>query len=328
MLPIGNWVNDYLKINEIKNFYSHDNKPLSGENLKIAVIDNGINENDIFNHVNISKHLLCGDIAERIWNALKEKNRDQILNELPRHCEFNNLKNDFSSIPASQMEHGTEMAAYISSEKGICTDAELIVIKAIEDNEPPSFLPLAIYYAIFLEADIINLSLGSTCTPALQKAIKSAYFHKIPIICAAGNSLQYVEDNEVPHVSSETMIESIEYPAAYQRTIAIGGYDQGRSHYVEGDRGRLLDFMAPAVNVPSLLGIDDVPKGTSIAAAITSGIIGLFFEKFHKTNNRFPGYAELKKYLSQTAFHPEGEEHDIDWGYGIIRPEHLFQIFN
>lgn len=329
MLPTENWVIDYLRINEIKAHYCvGKEKPqgLSGNGIKIAIIDNGINENPYFSGSRISKHLLQGQRAKEMWNQVKGHIRPLISEKIKAHPLFP-LVEDFPGNDDSDMMHGTNMSSYIVGKKGIAPNAEVILIKAMEGTRRPDFLPFAIHYALAHKVDIINMSLSTQCSPDLHEAVRQAYFQNAIMICAAGNTLLDPEEGDI----STALIESIDFPAAYQRTLAIGGYDRNLNHYKAGDRGRLLDFMCPAENVPSLINSDnEIGAGTSIASAICTGIIALFLEKFKDVNQgTSPRYAELKGRLSKASILPKPyDNHNEDWGYGILHPKYLFQEFN
>ncbi|MDW3197605.1 MAG: S8/S53 family peptidase [Cytophagales bacterium] len=306
-----NWVLDYLKITEIKQQFGLFRK---SSKIKVAVIDTGINKIDYFNDTQVSTYSVVTDYATEFWKKHRNKRRSEIINQLLKQlkqtdCPFTD---DYDGYTFDELSHGTAISSYISGQKGISCNSELIMIKASNDANKPMNLPLAIYMAVALGAHVVNISLEDRCSAELHDAVLQAYFNEVMLVCSAGNSL-------------EQDVGSIEYPAAFQRTLAIGGYDQDFKLQNDGARGRLLDFMCPSVSVPSLTEDDIIAEGTSIASGICSGIIALYMEAHLEIYGRLPTCKDLKKSLISRCVHPyDPGDYNEEWGYGIIHPWSLF----
>ena len=309
-----NWVLDFLKIEEIKKQYALDyggeKEILSGKGVKVAVLDNGIIDSDQFDMDYVEVFDATSDEARNVWENIRYRpNTDKM--ECLAHTDLTGRIDN-----ATDMMHGSDMAAYIGGKDGIAPQCDLLVINVYDIILKEHALPLAIYYAISKGAHIINISqVVSSSTTELDEAIKYAYLKNVPIMCSSGNS--YSDDSL-----------SIEYPAAFQKTYAIGGYTRELTLSPTGQRGRLLDLMGPSMEVPSLISGIKINSGTSIAAAVITGIITLFLNKFYYIKHRMPYYMELKEILLNQAIHPYGEIHDDEWGYGILHPKPLFEYFD
>lgn len=115
----------------------------------------------------------------------------------------------------------------------------------------------------------VNISQGSLqpdCSfhsLAYQIAIDNFYRAGIPVIVASGN-------DGLRSASNTSM------PACYNATIAVGGIDDNKSPYVNGNLGDYVDFVAPAVglsmaNAGTLSGTKE-RSGTSFSAPMVAGL--------------------------------------------------------
>lgn len=122
----------------------------------------------------------------------------------------------------------------------------------------------AFNYAIKRKVDIINCSFTTDkYDKVVEGLINDARKLGIIVVAAAGNAHD----------------DKLYYPAAYDGVIAVGATDQDDHIASYSNFGSYIDVMAPGVNIYSTVASSDqgygYMSGTSMAAPIVSGLIGL-----------------------------------------------------
>jgi subtilisin family serine protease len=216
-----------------------------GENVKIAVIDTGLN----YSHSNI-----------------KEK----------RNITYLNIHTN-STDPADCFDtegHGTRCAGIIAAHGpeiiGVAPDADLLVIKAtVNGNLECRHLAVAIDEAVKRNADIISVSYAlKEADPdlgLLTASVKNASDNNVLIVACTGNS-------------GSAMILSNTYPACFPDVIAVGACDEERNFWKKTTMNTGIDILAPGCNieVPGQNPQEIVLKnGTSYAAPYVAGFCAL-----------------------------------------------------
>lgn len=244
----------------------------AGENVVVAVIDNGYNINSL-------------DFPTNLW---KDENGNIGWNTAKDSADISPIyKSDGSSFDNTY--HGSNVAGIIgmlangSNGVGAAYNAQLMLINAasyLSDVENPSFtaadLIEAVDYARIHGADIINMSLGVIGTvAALEAAIDRAYEAGIAIIAAAGNS-----------AVSTTVGKSI--PASYDNVIGVMASDKINptqlaqfSNY--DPSGKYYDVVAPGVQIlgcSSVTSSMSVSSGTSQAAPLVAACAALYLSEY------------------------------------------------
>ena len=130
----------------------------------------------------------------------------------------------------------------------------------------PSSINNAIEYAIFMNANIINLSLGgSTYSRTQELIINYAVSQNITVVAAAGNDGATAK----------------EYPAAYQNVIAVGASDDANDRASFSNYGNWVDVLAPGEDIwstsTSSANLNDYGffSGNSFSSPIVAGLCGL-----------------------------------------------------
>jgi subtilisin family serine protease len=230
------------------------------------------------------------DIPE-IWKTTRGKGVRVVVIDTGEGQDHPDLKsNPFSTSFISNEQtakdlngHGTAVSGMIAAIDnsfgvvGVAPDAEIISVKALNrrGNATGSEVTKALEYALSLNPDIVNLSLGSTEPFIRGKEILQKFWDKnIPVVCAAGNM-----GNQ----------HAVMYPAKYTQTIAVGAYDSNKKLSKFSCMGPEVHFAAPGEDVllPYSGGTYAVLSGTSFAAPFVAGIIALIIaHHYEKTGKK------------------------------------------
>jgi subtilisin family serine protease len=222
--------------------------------------------------------------------------------------------------PADLHGHGTHVAGVIAARKnetgliGLAPQCRLLAGKVLRDDGSGDERAIAagIDWACQQGADILSLSFGSPrpgtrIEQALRRAVEAGKF----VICAAGN---------------DGRAESVNYPARWPFTIAVGAVDrQGRLARFSS-QGPELDICAPGEEVLSAWPGGGYARlsGTSMATPFVSGVVALMLAK-HRRGGRTPltTVEELREHLARTAADAGPTGHDPHYGFGLINPSGL-----
>ena len=234
--------------------------------------------------------------------------------------------------PNDDHGHGTHVTGTIAQTTnnsygiaGVAFQTAIMPVKVLNENGTGSYINVAdgIQYAADHEAKIINMSLsGPNFSSALKDAIEYAYSRGVTIIASTGNLGR----------------ESVGYPAAYEKCIAVGAtrYDEKIAYY--SNYGEEIDFVAPGgdtrpgidqngdQNPDGILQQTINPKtkepkdfvfvflqGTSMAAPHVSGVVALVIAKFGDSG---PDY--VHQILQTTAEDHGAVGWDKYYGWGIV----------
>jgi len=183
----------------------------TGDDVKIAVVDSGVNPFGIDGFGKLFKNRVLPG-----YNAILG---------IPGGFDFGN--------------HGTRVAGVIGQETnnitgvaGIAYGAKILPVKAtcFSGEALICWIVNGIRWATNHKADIINVSLGTSYrSQALEDAINYAYEKGVAVVAAAGNDSN----------------DEVAYPAAFEHCIAVGAvrYDKELTYY--SNYGDALDLVAP-----------------------------------------------------------------------------------
>jgi subtilisin family serine protease len=262
-------------------------KQSRGENVKIAVIDTGVD----VDHEDLKECIIQG------------KN-------------FVNPNED----PIDRVGHGTHVSSTIAARDnyygivGVANKAKIIPVKALNDQGQGNLDAIceAVRWSADAGADFITMSLGAVFSSnSLKLAIDYANSKGSIIFCAAGNSGPGVD---------------IMYPAKYENTIAIGAIDKNLNRTDFTCSGDSLDFLAPGHEIIGCVPGDKyaLMSGTSMSNPFSVGLAALLLaynksEKKHKLEN-CEDYRDLFKSTAKPLSDPRYSENKKYQGYGIIQP--------
>ena len=200
--------------------------------------------------------------------------------------------------------HGTHVAGIARS---VSWDSKLMPVKVLDARGGGTIADIisGIRWAADNEADIINLSLGSTLglgDDFYQSAIDYADKQGAVVVSSSGNT----NGTKVGH------------PARYENVIAVGAINQDKQRWSEGSDGSSygteLDIMAPGKAIYSTVpsGYDEM-TGTSMAAPHVAGVIALMLAEEPEL-----GPDEIRRRLIMSAENGGQRGRDLEYGYGII----------
>ena len=283
--------------------------PIKGQGVKVAVVDTGL------------------DLA------VKDEVRTSRL--APNGVDVSSGSQDLAlllgtSTADDRRGHGTMVSSIAAARggnqklgAGVAFNSRVIPIKVFGQSRFASQETIAkgLIAAFYLEADVVNMSLGcSRCRPSKERQTRE-YFAKVldflyddfrarslnpPVIVAAtGNDGEGIVDT----------------PAADPRVIAIGSYNlkkQSRSSF--SNYGEEVDFVAPGENVfTTLLGgeFGDAGSGTSFSSPQGAGLVALILSTQPKLKDL--GVDAVRSKIRECFTKDVGEPgFDKETGWGLI----------
>ena len=226
--------------------------------------------------------------------------------------DYRNFSSD--SDVYDTLGHGTHVAGVIAAKsglaKGIAPDAKLISMKVLGHSGMGSneAVATAVLHAIEAKVDIVCMSLGSPRPDArVHAALRKAHEAGLVIVCAAGNDGG-----------------SVNYPAAFTETIAVGAVDKQGNVCEFSSRGKEIVVAAPGSDISSTWLNDGYAtiSGTSMAAPFVAGVLSLWASDCKKTGQKVSSAAAVKA-LSESSKDAGSPGKDPEYGWGLVDPHKL-----
>lgn len=267
---------------------------LTGEGVKIAVIDSGL----VGNSADIDySRILPG------WDYIKN---------LPMNDD-----SEGSVSLTDEMGHGTFVTGILVAEKnngigiaGLLSKANIIPLKISSGTDEQSSITAAqaIVDAVDkFDADVITTSVSLADTEDLKAAVDYAASKNVIVVGASGNS-----------GTTGSMNDEYIYPASYENVISVGAVDSAgrvRSNSTKNDK---VFVTAPGQQILSL-GLSAkgykcyVKSGTSYSSPVIAAMAAVAKQK-----NADISVEEFKKLLKETSADKGDEGYDNAYGYGLI----------
>lgn len=256
-----------------------------GQNIKIAVVDTGID----FNHP---------DLVNRIKGGINFTTED-VLDYMDRNG------------------HGTHCAGVIAASMnndgivGVAPEADLYAVKVLSDsgNGDISWIVKAIDWCIEKNINIMSMSLGiNSDNEHMRNAFLKAYQNGIIMICAAGND------------SQGENIDTVDFPARYKETISVAAIDPQQNIGSFSSRGAEVEVSAAGVEVFSTYPNNKYAKlsGTSMATPHIAGAVALIQAKAVSRYNRYLTTEEVRLILQMNSKDLGVKGKDNSFGYGAF----------
>ena len=286
MYPQQNYL-DYINIGNTWNLSRGETT--DGEKITIAIIDSGIDTD----HPEFTDAEGNSIINIHSYDASNDKTVNQYGIDVIEDTNG----------------HGTAVAGVIAAQMnevgivGIAPDVDLLIIKC-DVNEAGEFtssadIVFAIYYAIEMDVDVINMSLGGDGGSDMQAAIQLAVDSDIICVAAAGN-----DATDDPH-----------YPAAYDMVIGVGALtDNSWAIANYSNYGINSDIVAPGTALTTAIGGGyTYENGTSMAAPIVSASVALYLSQ-----NEYATYDRVKAELLAAGKDLGDLGEDDTYGFGAL----------
>lgn len=196
--------------------------------------------------------------------------------------------------------HGTHVAGLIGGQQyGVAKGVTIVPVKVLnigctmQGSTVDLIAGIDWVIANHSGPSIINLSLSTGFSPALQIATHNATIQGIPVIAAAGN----VDGGSVTNACHG-------YPAGYSHVFAVASSTNSDQHFHNSRSGTCVDLYAPGSNVVSAGHTSNTASatmsGTSMSAPLVTGVAALLLER-DPTLNVETIYQKLKHYATPNA---------------------------
>ncbi len=227
--------------------------------------------------------------------------------------------------PTDENGHGTHVAGTIAQAtdnglgvSGVAPQATVLAVRAMDANGSGSAwgVAQAITYAVDQGADVINLSLGSAWSTAIEEdAIDYAFDKGVIVVAASGNS----------------GTGTVDYPAAYESVISVGATRADNTVAPYSNTGAALDLVAPGGDMTRDNNGDgyadgilqetfagsswgyEFYEGTSMAAPHVAAVAALLISAGANPS-------DVRGLLQTTATDQGSSGWDKKYGWGLVNP--------
>ena len=215
-----------------------------------------------------------------------------------------------NAVADDDFGHGTRVTgiagALTDNGKGVaggCFKCSLLIAKVMNGrgDATDSRIIKGINWSVDHGADVVNLSLGGPAnSDALRMAVNRARGRGAVVVAAAGNE----------------GTTRRQYPAAYEKAIAVSATNQSDGLAYFSSRGDWVDLAAPGTNILSTRawGGYGTDRGTSYSAPFVSGLAGLLASQGKSA------YA-IRQRMQETAVDLGPAGKDARFGHGRINAD-------
>lgn len=261
---------------------AHD-KGITGKEIKVAVIDTGID----YNHEDLDANYRGG---------------------------YDFIFDDDDPIDDSWNSHGTHIAGIIGAEAngtgvvGVAPEVSLYAVKALDSAGFGTLgtIVAGIQWAVDNGMDIANLSIAGADSQVLQEACDAAYEAGLLLIAAAGN----------------TFGGAATFPAAYDSVIAVTGTDQADQRGFYSPLDPKVELAAPGLGIRSTAQYNSYTElsGTSQSTAHVTGTAALVLAAGvgDVNNDGLVNNLDVRQRLQATAVDLGEPGRDEQYGFGLV----------
>lgn len=296
------------------------------DDIVVAVIDTGLD----FGHEDIQGNVFV-NATEKNGRSGIDDDGNGYVDDVSGYDFYNNDSN-----PTDDHGHGTHVSGTIAAVgnnrlgiTGVMWNARILPLKGCNQYGgcSTSSMANAVYYAVEMGADVINMSVGGSGSSTLQTAIEYAYSQGVVVVAAAGNSAAHAH---------------YYFPAYYPEVFAVGSSTYLDTRSIFSNYGMQLDFLAPGGGYDSsgrytsstILSLNAYGTarsrssnavdgkyyrsgGTSMATPHAAGLAGLLLSVYPNLT-----VEELRQALRMGADDVEDIGHDAQSGFGRLNASH------
>ena len=266
----------------------------TGKNIKIAIIDYGVAQNNDDLIPNIDS--LCYDTR-----TLSSQRTVYDYGFHGTHC---------AGIAAAKKDNTIQIA-------GVAPDAKIVSISNnLDDISPNNSARLAngITWAYNNNVDVISCSWHAETNSVLDNAIQDAFING-----------RYGKGCVVVFAAGNDSLNSISYPAnCNEKILVVGAIDSTGMRATYSNYGTELDLVAPGDSILSTLPYNTTGKksGTSMACPHVAGVAALILERnseltVDQVNSIICSNAKKLSGVNFNVTKPDGSWND-QYGYGLV----------
>lgn len=260
---------------------------IAGKNVKIGVIDTGVNKNSGLLPNVRTRLTVTKNIARTKWNE----------GDIFDRVENGHGTGVAGIINAKPLKKGLFPYTMIS----VAPQATITSYKYKDGTQEGEveYLVKAIQKAIKNKEQIITISSGLyDDIPALHNVIKQAVAQNIVVIASVGNNGK----------------KKITYPAKYKEVIAVSSIDVKNKVSVFANRGTGVDFVAPGEDILTISSTGEYweANGTSFSTPYVTGMVALLKQQYPYISPE-----AIKSKLRAMSKDLGAKGYDTIYGYGM-----------
>jgi subtilisin family serine protease len=267
-------------------------KHSKGENIKVAILDSGLNFNlgDFKNKTNIT-----------YFNA------------------DTNSTNQVDCLDNDQTGHGTNCTAMLCAQGdsllGVAPEVSLFVIRITNANGDRTFPAVlnGLSRAIDLQCDVISMSFSYSKNAGnaiqleeMNTLMERAVSLDLTVVAAVGDS------GDLPFPVDD-------FPASFPDCLSIGGIDKSRKRSRYSTMSTFLDLMGPGEDLIAVAHPNKPVSGTSFSTPFVAGIIALL-KSIARAQGKVLTTSQLNDLLKRSADRNISNYNVLEHGFGIIDP--------
>ncbi len=274
---------------------AHDQN-ITGKDIKIAILDTGIN----YNHTDLDANYRGG------------------------HNFIENGRASDDPFDDSFNQHGTNIAGIIAAEAngvgviGVAPNASIYAVKVLDGGTFGSLSNIisGIEWAVDNKMDIVNISIAGSDSALLQAACEAAEQAGLLIVAAGGN----------------TYSAAAQYPASYPSVIAVAGTNKDDTKGYFSPIDPILEIAAPGLGIYSTAQDNSYAElsGTSQSAAFVTGAAALLLSHgvTDLNDDGIVNNRDVRIQLQQSVTDLGEKGRDDEFGYGLLNIGHAFETPN